>query len=290
MARRPVCQNRPDEKNGTGAMNGIQSKYINIDGMRTHYLEGGTGAHVVLLHSGEFGGSAELSWEFTLPALAKRFHAVAPDWLGFGESAKVFDFEDMRGRRLRHMAQFLKALGIQSAHFIGNSMGGGMLADAAASSPPLWPIKKIILVGAGGFAPANEARLILNSYDGSREHMRRILHTVLAASHLRDDEAYLDKRHRSSLVPGSWECTAAARFRRPGAKAGGRESTNYRAIKCPTLIVAGGQDPLREPGYAKELQVEIEGSELIVFDNAAHFPHIDEPERFNSAAIAFLSR
>jgi pimeloyl-ACP methyl ester carboxylesterase len=47
---------------------------------------------------------------------------------------------------------------------------------------------------------------------------------------------------------------------------------------------------LREPGYAKGLQAEIEGSELIMFENAAHFPHIDEPERFNRAAIEFLSR
>lgn len=271
-------------------MNAIVNKFIEIAGMRTHYLEGGKGAHVVLLHSGEFGGSAELTWEFALPALAEHFHVVAPDWLGFGESAKIFDFEDMRGRRLRHIAAFLAALGINAAHFIGNSMGGGMLADAASSSPPLWPIKKMILVGAGGFAPVNEARKILNSYDGTREHMRRILHTVLTISLLREDEAYLDKRHRSSLAPGAWECTAAARFRRPGTKNGERERTDYRAIKFPTLIVAGGKDPLREPGYAKGLQAEIEGSELIVFENAAHFPHIDEPERFNRAAIEFLSR
>jgi pimeloyl-ACP methyl ester carboxylesterase len=271
-------------------MRGIESRFIDIEGMRTHYLEGGKGTPVVLLHSGEFGGSAELSWEFTLPALCEHFRVIAPDWLGFGESAKVFDFEDMRRRRLRHMTKFLNALGIARAHFIGNSMGGGLLADAAASSPPLWPVMKMILVGAGGFAPVNEARKILNSYDGTREHMRRILHTVLAASPLRDDEAYLDKRHRLSLVPGSWECTAAARFRRPGAAAGERESTNYRAIKFPTLIVAGGKDPLREPDYAKTLQEEIEGSELIVFEKAAHFPHIDEPERFNRAAIAFLSK
>lgn len=271
-------------------MNGIESKFIDIEGMRTHYLEGGNGAPVVLLHSGEFGGSAELSWEFVLPALACHFHVVAPDWLGFGASAKIFDFEDMRGRRLRHIAAFLKELGIESAHFIGNSMGGGMLAGAASSSPPLWPIKKMILVGAGGFAPVNEARKTLNCYDGTREHMRRILHTVLAISPLRDDEAYLDKRHRSSLAAGAWECTAAARFHRPGTKSGERERTDYRAIKFPTLIVAGGKDPLREPGYGKGLQEEIEGSELIVFENAAHFPHIDEPERFARAAIEFLSR
>jgi hypothetical protein len=51
----------------------LESKLLSIDGMRTHYFEGGSGPHVVLLHSGEFGGCAELSWEFTAPALAEHF-------------------------------------------------------------------------------------------------------------------------------------------------------------------------------------------------------------------------
>jgi pimeloyl-ACP methyl ester carboxylesterase len=258
--------------------------------MRTHYLEGGSGAHVVLLHSGEFGGCAELSWEFTLPALAEHFHVIAPDWLGFGESAKLFSFDDMRGLRVRHIAALLKTLCIERAHFIGNSMGGGMLAGVAAMDQTSWPIEKMILASAGGFAPVNEARKILNSYDGTREHMKRILETTLLVTPLRRDEAYLEKRHRLSLVPGSWECTAAARFRRPGVKGGEREETNYRNIRRPTLIVAGGKDPLREPGYAQRLQQEIAGSELVVFEEAGHFPHIDFPQAFNDAVIGFLSR
>ena len=271
-------------------MRGLESKFLNVDGMRTHYFEGGRGPYVVLLHSGEFGGCAELSWEFTAPALAEHFHVVAPDWLGFGESAKLFSFDDMRGLRVAHIAALLRTLRIDRAHFIGNSMGGGMLAQVASQDEPAWPIDKMILASAGGFAPVNEARQILNSYDGTREHMKRILQTTLLLSPLRNDEAYLERRHRLSLVPGSWECTAAARFRRPGVKSGEKEVIDYRAIKRPTLIVAGGKDPLRNPGYAQELQQEIAGSELVVFEEAAHFPHIDMPERFNDVAIRFLSR
>lgn len=268
----------------------IVSRHILVDGMHTHYLEAGDGFPVVLLHSGEFGGCAELSWEFTIPALSRNFHVIAPDWLGFGESAKIFSFDDMRELRTRHIASLLKTLCIERAHFIGNSMGGGMLAKVAAQDQPIWPIEKMILASAGGFAPVNDARKVLNSYDGSREHMRRILETTLLVSPLRQDEAYLDRRHRLSLIPGSWECTAAARFRRPGVKTGEREDTNYRNIRQPTLIVAGGKDPLREPGYATGLQHEIEYSELVVFPEAGHFPHIDFPEQFNEVAIGFLSR
>ena len=271
-------------------MKGLESKLAGIEGMWTHYFEGGEGFPVVLLHSGEFGGCAELSWEFTAPALAEHFRVIAPDWLGFGESAKLFSFDDMRGLRVRHITSLLKALGVTRAHFIGNSMGGGMLAAVAAADIPVWPIEKMILVGAGGFAPVNEARTILNSYDGTREHMKRVLETVLTHTSLRNDEAYLEKRHRLSLVPGAWECTAAARFRRPGVKGGEKEEIAYTNIKRPTLIVAGGKDPLREPGYAPKLQKEIADSELAVFEEAGHFPHIDMPERFNRVATDFLKK
>ena len=268
----------------------IESKFVDVEGMRTHYLAGGRGFPLVLLHSGEFGGCAELSWEFNAPALSHYFHVIAPDWLGFGESAKIFSFDDMVALRIRHIGAFLRTLGVDRAHFIGNSMGGGVLARVAAMDEPCWPIEKMILASAGGFAPANETRQLLNSYDGTREHMKRILEATILHSHLRHDDDYIDRRHRLSLIPGAFECTAAARFRRPGVKAREREETDYSKIKRPTLIVAGGKDPLREPGYAKALQAEIAGSELIVFEDAAHFPHIDFPDRFNRAAIEFLSR
>ncbi len=271
-------------------MSAIASKFIDVEGMRTHVLEAGRGFPLVLLHSGEFGGCAELSWEFNLPALAEHFHVVAPDWLGFGESAKIFSFDDMVSLRIHHIGALLKQLGIARAHFIGNSMGGGVLARVAAMDEPCWPIDRMILASAGGFAPVNDTRQLLNSYDGTREHMKRILQATILVSPVRNDEAYLERRHRLSLIPGAWECTAAARFRRPGGKTREKEETNYRNIRRPTLIVVGGKDPLREPGYGQGLQRDIAGSELIVLEEAAHFPHIDFPERFNTAAIEFLSR
>src|SRR5262245_27272819 len=249
-------------------MPAVESKVVEVEGMRAHYLVAGAGFPLVLLHSGEFGGCAELSWEFNLPALAEHFHVIAPDWLGFGESAKVFSFDDMISLRIHHIGALLKLLGISKAHFIGNSMGGGVLARVAVMDEPSWPIVRMILASAGGFAPVNETRQLLNSYDGTREHMKRILEATILVSPVRNDEPYLDKRHRLSLIPGAWECTAAARFRRPGLTTREREETSYRNIKRPTLIIAGSSDPLREPGYAHGLQADIAGSELIVFEGA----------------------
>ena len=84
---------------------------------------------MVLLHGGEFGASAEIGWEKAIPALARHYRVLAPDMLGFGESAKVVDFTDGRGMRIRHIARFCEVLGVDSAHFVGNSMGADQPAD-----------------------------------------------------------------------------------------------------------------------------------------------------------------
>ena len=122
-------------------MTEIASNYVDVDGIRTHYLEAGEGPTVVLLHSGEYGGAAEISWQFTVPALAPEFRVVAPDWLGFGRTDKLFDFGDARSRVYRHMRRFVEVMGIEKADFIGNSMGGSNLARIAATEPDLLPLR-----------------------------------------------------------------------------------------------------------------------------------------------------
>ena len=78
----------------------IQRKTIEVDGLVTSYLEAGQGDPVILLHGGEFGVSAELGWEQNIGALAEHYRVLAPDMLGFGQSAKVVDFNDGRGMRI----------------------------------------------------------------------------------------------------------------------------------------------------------------------------------------------
>src|SRR5271156_6279365 len=84
----------------------IHRKTVLVDGLVTSYLEAGAGDPVVMLHGGEFGASAELGWERNIAELAAHHRVLAPDLLGFGQSAKVIDFVDGRGLRIRHVARF----------------------------------------------------------------------------------------------------------------------------------------------------------------------------------------
>lgn len=266
----------------------VARRFVDVDGLRTHYLEAGAGTPVVLLHSGEFGACAEMSWEFTIGPLSERFRVIAPDWLGFGHSAKLFSFENMRQVRIQHIARFLEVIGVPRAHFVGNSMGGGQLARAAASQPASLPVDRMVLAGAGGAAPDNDARAILNSYDGSLEHMRRIVQILVRNPAIRDDPGYIERRHELSLVPGAWEATAAARLGMPGRTRGRPADTPYERIGNPTLIIAGAHDPLRNPGFGEDLQARIPGSTLMTFADSGHCPQIDQPDDFNHAVAEFL--
>ena len=275
------------------AKSAIRSRYVNVDGIRTHYLEGGEGPTVVFLHSGEFGGCAEISWEFNIDAFARHFRVVAPDWLGFGRTDKVFDFADGRGRSLEHMRRFLEVMDITQADFVGNSMGGSNLARIAASPPVIFPIRSLVLCPGGGFAPESDARKQLLAYDGTPKAMRALLDGMFYDKRKWvDNAAYVRRRQKFAQIPGAWECAAAPRFRRPDAKAarqfGSPDSASYENIEVPVLLVAGKQDRLREPGYAPKLAKRIPGARVEVYDRACHCPHIEHAARFNREAIAFL--
>jgi pimeloyl-ACP methyl ester carboxylesterase len=275
---------------GTAAAQDLayRHRYVEVDGVRTHYLEAGEGPDLVLLHGGEFGACAELSWRHNIGALAERFHVYAPDLLGYGETEKLHSFTAPSDFRVRHLAAFLRTLCIERAHFVGNSYGGSLLLRVATTEPLAWPVDRIVLVSAGGHVPVNEHREALLSYDGSFEGMRRILQILFY-----DEAFYADERvaewHESSLRPGAWEALAAARLAPPGREQPWRAERAAGACRRPTLIVAGAEDLLREPGYAEELAETIPGSRAEVFPCARHCPHIEHAERFNELALSFLS-
>jgi len=269
---------------------GVASRYVQVGSIRAHYLEAGQGEPVVLLHSAEFGGRAEFSWRHNIEAFAEHFHVLAPDMVGFGYTDKIYSFTDPAGFRVRFIRDWMGTLCIPSAHFVGNSFGGSLILTVAASQPDAWNIRSIVTSSGGGFAPVNEARSILNDYDGSRDWMRRILQ-VLFWDERWWSEDQVEERWRASLEPGTWAATAAARLVLPGQpKATPPERPDYARVQAPTLITGGKEDLLREPGAWEALHRTIPGSELHVFSPARHCAHIEYADEFSELAIDFIER
>lgn len=268
----------------------FERKSVVVDGLVTGYLEAGHGDPVVLLHGGEFGASAELGWERTIGALAARHRVLAPDMLGYGQSAKVVDFVDGRGLRIRHVAHFCEAMGVDAAHFVGNSMGAINLLVDTTSEAPVLPVTSLVLMCGGGEIRRNEHADALYDYDGSIDAMRRIMTALFFDPAYPDDDEYVARRHASSTAPGAWEAIAAARFRRPGAAAPATPSAQraYERITVPTLVIEGAGDKLLPAGWAADIAGRIAGARSAVVANAGHCPQLERPGAVNELLLDFL--
>ncbi len=276
------------DRHSTG---GYLHRTLVVDGLHTHFLEAGAGEPVVLLHGGEFGASAEIGWEKTIAALAEQYHVFAPDMLGFGESAKVVDFTDGRGLRIRHIARFCALLGIESAYFVGNSMGAvNLLADTTADHPVL-PVRAMVAICGGGQIRAGEHMQALYDFDATLPAMRRIVTALFASPDYPADEDYVRRRFDSATAPGAWEAIAAARFRRPDAPPPpGPGDRPFQRIRVPTLVVEGGADKLLSPGWAAELAARIPDARSAVVEESGHCPQLEQPGAVNALLLDFLDR
>lgn len=270
-----------------------EQRVVDVNGTRTNYLEAGADNDqaVVLIHSGEFGGAAEMSWERNIAGLAEEFHVIAPDLLGYGDSEKLFSFEDQFDLRVRHIRDFLDVLRVDSAHFVGNSMGAGYVGSVACEDEPLaWDIDKIVMISGDGQPPQGFGDIIKN-FDGSRDSIEDIL-GLLFYDEWYDDE-YVDRKLAYSRQPGHWQCTAGVRFDPPFEQdLSFRRRKDYEHIDVPTLIVGGVQDPVKPAEDLEALQETVSTggthTEIELFDEAQHCAHIEHPDAFNDRVIEFL--
>jgi len=271
--------------------NGVTTrKTVLVDGLTTGYLEAGQGDPVVLLHGGEFGISADLGWEHNVAALAAHYRVLALDMLGFGRSAKVVDFNDGRGMRIRHIARFCDTVGVEAAHFVGNSMGAVNLFVDATSESPLLSARSLTMICGGGEIQRNEHSAALYDYDATLPGMRRIVEALFADKAYPHNDVYVQRRYESSIAPGAWEALAAARFRRPRLEPPPLPSSKraYERIAVPTLVVEGAADKLLPAGWAAEIAAQIPDGRSAVVERAGHCPQIEQPDAVNELLLDFL--
>lgn len=265
-----------------------ESHYVDVNSTRTHYLEAGVehDETVVLLHSGEFGATAELSWEKTIGPLADDYHVVAPDMLGYGFTEKIFSFDDQFDRRVRHIANFLDTLCIDDTHFIGHSMGAGYIASHACEDDPDWTMNKLVLISGGGGAPEGFGE-ILHNFDASEESVRNILDLLFYEER---SDAYVERKQEASKIPGHWQCTAAIRFDPPFEQdTDFRRQHDYEHIDRPTLLIGGKEDPLKPADVMQDLRDTIPNSELELFEECHHSAQLEHPDEFLERAKEFLA-
>ena len=126
----------------------MEEKYVDVGGIRTFYLEAGTGPDLVFFHGGGIGIDAALSWSDNIGPLAERFHVIAIDEIGFGRTGMPADPSQFnKVLRADHALAKLDALGIERAILIGHSEGGFMAAKIAVEHPDR--VAKLVIVTSG---------------------------------------------------------------------------------------------------------------------------------------------
>jgi pimeloyl-ACP methyl ester carboxylesterase len=193
--------------------------------------------------------------------------------------------------RIRHIAQFCETVGVESAHFVGNSMGAVNLFVDATSDSPVLPVRSMATICGGGEIQRNEHATALYDYDATIEAMRRIVEALFYDPSYVADESYVQRRYQSSIAPGAWEALAGARFRRPGLEPPALPSSAraYDRITVPTLVVEGGGDKLLPRGWAAEIAGQITSARSAVIPDAGHCPQIEQPAAVNELLLAFLA-
>ena len=159
-----------------------------------------------LIHGGGAGADSIGNWRSTLPSFSKRFRVLALDMIGFGGTGKPdpAKFEYSQAARVKHLRDFLDALEIERASFIGNSMGGCTALGLAVESPER--VKRLVLMGSAGLTTTLHADLMpVINYDFTREGMVRLIR-ALTNPQFHPDPELVDYRLAKSLMPRAAPC------------------------------------------------------------------------------------
>lgn len=277
----------------------ISHHFVEVAGIRTHYLHAGeAGPPVLLLHGGGTD-SAALSWKLTIEPLAEHFRVFAPDWPGYGDSDRpairyTMDFY------IRFLGELMTALDISAASLAGVSMGGGIAMGFALGSPER--VHKLVLVDSYGLQPAAPSHTLSyvfirlpwvneltwavfkQSRELARLSLQNIFYRPQAVSDELADEVFAELRKPRAG-------RAFISFQRDEISWRGLRSVymdRLHELNVPTLIIHGEKDGLVPLKYAQEAHQRIRGSRLYVIPECGHWPQREKPEEFNRVLLDFL--
>ena len=262
------------------------------------------GKAVVLLHGKNFYGSY---WQNTIKALtAAGYRVIVPDQIGFGKSSKpdlCYSFDLLAA----NTAKLLDHLGVKTAAVVGHSMGG-MLAVRFARTYPDRTISLVLEDPIGledyrFFVPPQTTEQLVGVEMAMTPEKYRAFVGRYFVKWKPEYETFVETRCRQALSGEfpRFAKAAALTFQMIYQQPVRHE---FGLIKPPTLLVVGladrttvgrGRVPeeiIKDKGqYAilgKAAAKDIPNCKLVELPNVGHIPHLEAPEEFHKALLAFL--
>jgi pimeloyl-ACP methyl ester carboxylesterase len=276
-----------------------RGRFIEVDGVRLHYIERGHGPVLVLLH-----GNSVVADDYEkcglLDRAAERYRVISFDRPGFGYSdrPRTTVWTPQAQARLIHHA--LQELGVDSALVVGHSWGT-MVALAMAMDVPDF-VRGLVLLS-GYYYPSlriDAAPMSVPAIPLVGDLMRYTLSPIMMRLMwpLTSRQMFSPKKVSGRfkeippwflLRPGQLRAQAAeAAMMVPCAMA---LSQRYDQLKVPVTLIAGTQDKVVSPSHNSErLQRELHESQLELEPGVGHMSHYADPERVLKAVDALAAQ
>ncbi len=265
-----------------------QDKFIALNGLRFHYLDYGNAdaPPLILLHGLT---STAHSWDKFAGEMRDRFHIVALDQRGHGETEWASDYSIER--MIEDVDAFARTLRLSRFALVGLSMGGRNAYAYAAQHPQT--VERLAIIDIGPDIPVAGAQrirdyLMLASdvFNDAEEAFQRLRATNPYASD--EDMRYRLKFNLIQSPDGkwTWRCDKALRSRPlPDPE------TSWAwlpKITCPTLIVRGAASDLLSRETAERMARVIPNCKSVEVAQSGHVVPMDNPSGFLTAVRPFL--
>lgn len=265
--------------------------YVEAGGLGTRYVEAGAADKPTLVMLHGTGGHWE-TFCANIPALAEDFHCFALDMLGCGFTDKPdrpYEIADY----VVHVLAFMDTMGIDTASFIGVSLGSWVTCRLAQAHPVR--VQKMILnspagllglpASAAGAVTARENLAANPTWDnviGALEHL------FYDRKDLIDDLVAI--RQQTYLVADGASMARTLTLFDPEIRKRNLLTTDeWSSIATPALIIAHVDSPDAYLETAHAIVELMPNATVVDVHQAAHWPHFEQPTLFNQLAVDFLT-
>jgi pimeloyl-ACP methyl ester carboxylesterase len=280
-----VAEGAADEGGGVTTAAGVREEVVPVGGGRLelHVKVAGDGPPVVFFHP-----LPGLEWQPMLDALAESHTVYAPEHPGTspGDHTAIRQVDTFFELLLLY-EEAVRALGLERPAAVGQSFGGMVAADLAATFPDLFS-RLVVMAPIGIWRDATPIRLV-QMLTGPAEETPQYLFAhpespeAQAMVALPEDPEQIPK----AIAQSVWNIGCTSKFCWPIADHG-LERRLHR-IAVPTLVVWGREDALVPAAYAEEFGSRIPGARVELLDDCGHVPQADQPERTNELLAEFLA-
>jgi pimeloyl-ACP methyl ester carboxylesterase len=256
---------------------GVRSEYVQVGSHRIHYLAGGQGKPLVLVHG--LGGKAE-NWAPQMPSFIRHgFRVYAPDLLGFGRSDQP-DVDYSIALQAEVLNQFFDSQHIARADLGGWSMGGWVALKFTLAHPER--VRRVFVEDSAGvdFRPDFDPALF---HPRTTEQAERLL--ALLTPQAAIIPRFVARDMIREMRPTRWVVDRALKSMQAG---GDILNGKLHDVQAPILIVWGKQDVLVPLFCGEEMHREMPQSLLEIFDGCGHLAPVECSGRILPETLQFL--